>query len=776
MRKQSLLALTKVLTFSLLFISSGLWAQNFEWAISQGGTDKDDATALCTDAQGNVYMTGYFKNTVDFDPRSATNEKTSNGKEDVFVQKLDKDGNPVWIKTFGGSYKDVGHDITVDDAGNVYVVGEFLKTVDFNPDGTSHSVTGQGTFDAFIVKYTSNGDFSWAKTIGSNNKEEATKVAVDPNGNIYVGGYYKGLLDFDPGTGVFEMTPQGGYDFFVEKLDANGDFVWAKGFGGSGDDELTQMLVDANGDVYMTGTFEGTVDFDPGTNVTNGVSAGLKNGFAEKLGTDGSFVGVKFFESNANVYPYDMAFANDGTVIIAGSFEGTTNFEPGTQNFELTSAGQTDCFIQKFTTDGNIEWVKTFGAAFSEQINAITVAPDNGVHLVGQFSSSLTVDPTLASLTSEGSIDIFQAVYNPQTEHFSDLYSFGDLSVDVPNDIAMTSAGEIYTVGSYTSGTIDFDPTDSTSTYTSIGGQDMYIQKFSQCIQADVPAYTVSANQICEGETINFNVVSGNLNSATQWVWHKDHCDGPVVAEGTTANDTPTETTTYYLAAEGGCITEPVCQTIEVMVNPKFKIQENIDICGQSYTFPDGTTIDNITEPMIHKSVLTAVTGCDSTIATTVNPVQINTEVTMDGNTLVAASQIAEFQWIDCDTEEPITGATGPTFTPTESGNYAVIIYKNGCQQTSDCQAITIVATQEPTWKKDVQVFPNPITDVLNIDLGTTFKEGQATLIHMTGKKISEMDLAGQRKIQFDVNELTPGVYYLEITRNGTPSIFKIVK
>ena len=114
----------------------------------------------------------------------------------------------------------------------------------------------------FITKSDASGNLIWAKNLGGSNA--STSIAVDVLRNVYITGSFRGTADFDPGPGTYNLTSAGDEDIFVTKLDASGNFVWAKKMGGASDDDGNSIAVDASGNVYTTGYFQGTADFDPG--------------------------------------------------------------------------------------------------------------------------------------------------------------------------------------------------------------------------------------------------------------------------------------------------------------------------------------------------------------------------------------------------------------------------------------------------------------------------------------------------------------------------------
>lgn len=238
-----------------------------EWAkctgVATGGSDIGQAVA--TDAFGNVYITGLFLDTVDFDPGPGVFNLTSNGYADVFIQKLDASGNLLWAKNAGGIYYDLGNALAVDAFGNIYVMGEFAGTMEFDAGSGISDLITNGSSDIFILKLDASGNLLWAKSMGGPSEEWSEGVAVDASGNVYATGAFSETADFNPGPAVYPLTSYEGVDMYFVKLNASGNFVWAKSVGGQFDDVSNAIAIDAFDNVYMTGGFVGTVDFDPGT-------------------------------------------------------------------------------------------------------------------------------------------------------------------------------------------------------------------------------------------------------------------------------------------------------------------------------------------------------------------------------------------------------------------------------------------------------------------------------------------------------------------------------
>lgn len=217
-------------------ISNHLHAQApaVSWSNIAGSTGIDVENAVVSDAAGNTYHTGQFNGTVDFDPGAGNTSTASAGSGDVFIWKLDPSGALIWIKTIGSTGNDLGTSIQRDATGNLYIAGSFNGTVDFDPDPVGNtSLTSAGGADGFILKLDPTGNFLWARNVGGTAGDGIQKLSLDNSGDIYATGPFNGTADMDPGASTFDLVSAGVNDVFVLKLDASGNFIWAKGIGGT---------------------------------------------------------------------------------------------------------------------------------------------------------------------------------------------------------------------------------------------------------------------------------------------------------------------------------------------------------------------------------------------------------------------------------------------------------------------------------------------------------------------------------------------------------------
>lgn len=249
-----------------------------KWFNTQTGSPGCD---IAVDAAGNVFLASQFRGLMDFDPGPKSKLISSGPSYSGFALKLTSAGALDWVAPFVGQSgspttgSSMAESITLDGSGNVIVGGNYNGLVDFNPgNGTTTLPTGGG---GFIAKLTSRGGLTWAKAVEKASATGYTSVMVnalqtDAAGNVYATGIFGstnggGTVDFDPGAGVATRTTAGGNDIFVLKLTSAGNFGWAETFGSTGNDTARGLALDADGAIHLSGSFVGTVDFDPDPNV-----------------------------------------------------------------------------------------------------------------------------------------------------------------------------------------------------------------------------------------------------------------------------------------------------------------------------------------------------------------------------------------------------------------------------------------------------------------------------------------------------------------------------
>ena len=439
-----------------MFISKLDAMGNFVWAKRMGSAASDWANSIAVDATGNVYITGKFSDTVDFDPGPGVfnltpvfNSKYSFFADNVFICKLDGNGNFVWAKSMGGPSLDWGNSIFVDNIGNVYTTGKTLDTADFDPGpGTFYLANSIYTYNSFISKLDAAGNFVWAKSFSSSVRVEGVSIVVDALGNVYTTGIMEDSANFDPGMSNTTLVTNGGSDIFISKLDAAGNFLWAKSVGGFDNEIGRSMYTDLSGNVYTTGTFgQSVVDFDPGPGIFNLSQPVSQSYFILKLDPLGNFVWAKDIPVGGQFFAAcDISGDSFGNIYTTGTFTGTRDLDPGAGVYNLSSAGSKDIFIQKIDSSGNFKWAKNMGGSADDAGMSLCVDAVGEVYATGYFTDIADFDPSAANyyLTSAGDGDVFvlKLSQSPLPLH---LLTFSAKRANNTNLLNWTTAQEVNT-------------------------------------------------------------------------------------------------------------------------------------------------------------------------------------------------------------------------------------------------------------------------------------------------------------------------------------------
>ncbi len=429
------------------------------WAKSFGAALHDMAKSVTVDAAGNVYLAGFYYDLMDADPNVGYSYLNGNGENDVFVIKLDASGKLVWAKSLGSTANDEAQSISVDSRGNVYTIGFFEGTVDFDPGAGTHLLSSAGEKDIFIIKLNASGNFVWAQCIGGVSRDEGHAITTDASGNIFATGHFSKTVDFEAGPGVTNLATDGANyntDIFFTCMDSTGTLVWAKQLGSYVSDNGSSIALDDSGNVYTcgyysygaffsrhdrdgnlkwsrmmfgsltvgsagfaiavdayhniyaTGYFQGNFRIDTGSATADITSAGESDIFVVKFSNTGKLDWLKSVGGSSHEQGFDI-ITSGRNIYLTGFFGGSADFDPGIKTYNLNSAGQNDLFISKWDSLGNLKWVQQAGGVASDVGYALCSDKDENLYAAGFFSASVDFDPGTGSaiMNSEGMADIF---------------------------------------------------------------------------------------------------------------------------------------------------------------------------------------------------------------------------------------------------------------------------------------------------------------------------------------------------------------------------------
>jgi hypothetical protein len=295
------------------------------WGIAFGGPANDGVNGVAVDGAGDVFVAGAFQGSMVL----AGQTLTAMGASDVFVAKLDPSGAPKWSKSFGGTSSQRSSGITVDNAGDLIVVGQFVQSIAFC---STPLMIGGGAFAGFVAKLDANGNCKWSKGFGDgvDDVENVGVAAVDSANNVFLTGSFKGSINLGGKT----LTAAGASDVFVAKIDSGGNHLWSKSYGNAAAQTGYAAATDHEGNVFVTGGFAGSIDF--GGDLLP--SAGQDDVFVAKLDGNGNRLWSKAYGDPSVQDAYAIATDKAGDAVVAGVFSGAIDFGGG----PLTTKTPTD--------------------------------------------------------------------------------------------------------------------------------------------------------------------------------------------------------------------------------------------------------------------------------------------------------------------------------------------------------------------------------------------------------------------------------------------------
>ena len=459
----------------------GSGTNGFSIALRGDGQKKFDSKAIAIDAAGNIILSGSFFGTQDFDPGpNIMNLSSVQGY--MFLLKLDRRGNLIWVRQFGGQenqatyYYELSPRLALDSSGNIYMTGSFTDSADFDPGPVAAVLSPSGSpgqnnpvSNAWISKIDAAGNLVWLRQLSGSRQVWAHSITVDPSGNQIISGKFNLTVDFDPSEKNFPLTALGtpsisaswaknGDDAFLLKLDTSGNFVWAKRYGGTSADSFGTLVTDRLGDLYvaglggvskldssgnvkwfgsfpgtvnqslaldplgnlyLTGEFVGTYDLDPGVGVLNFTSRG-SDVFAVKLGAAGELIWAKTYGSSTGDYPASIAVDSAGNMYSTGNYSLTLDIATLTGPVRLSSPGGTridlqDRYLLRLDSAGNYIWAKNLATVTPQNSGAAIAVDSSGmIHVAGALANDADLDlgPDQCKLGAADSTWIFVAKVN----------------------------------------------------------------------------------------------------------------------------------------------------------------------------------------------------------------------------------------------------------------------------------------------------------------------------------------------------------------------------
>ncbi|MBP6428312.1 MAG: T9SS type A sorting domain-containing protein [Bacteroidia bacterium] len=389
---------------------------NTIWAKQVGGIGYERADALVTDNVGNIYVTGFFNNTVDFDPGAGVVNLAASGPYNGFILKLDSNGNFIWVQQIRNSNLVDIRDIKISASGIIVIAGIFDGTIDLDPGvGTFNATAPTNNYDVFIATYTSSaGAIVWADVFPGTGSDIVGSIDIDPLSNeiLYVGNQI-GTCDWDPGVGVSNLVATSYSNAIVRLNILTGALMWAKMFTGPGSANGLDIAADYNGNIWVTGNNVGTVDFDPGAGVFNlsGPGPGIPNSYMVQLNSAGDLIRALRISGASDNFCNAVAIdRTNNWVYLCGGFKGTADFDPGPGTYNVNSVGNQGWYIIALDDNGNFQWGGGSGGDYYSQAYDISTDVNRNIYVGGHFYTTVDFDPGVSSsslLTATGLPDVF---------------------------------------------------------------------------------------------------------------------------------------------------------------------------------------------------------------------------------------------------------------------------------------------------------------------------------------------------------------------------------
>lgn len=655
-----------------------------------------------------------------------------------------------WVKQVKctGDYNN-GNAVVTDAAGNVYTCGRFSGTADFDPGPATLNLTAEAITDIFIMKQDAAGGLLWAKRIGAGsppNTNQAVSMAVDGDGNVYTTGIYGASADFDPGPGTAYLNFGGGWnDAFILKLDAAGNYVWAKSFSGSEDESGTEIALDNDGNIYTYGSFSGTVDFDPGPGVFNMTSTQV-SAYVTKLNAAGNFVWAKQIGGTGQFLAGGMAVAATGNIYLMGSvLDNVIDADPGPNTVNILPDGFIDACVIKLDNNGNFGWARKIGGAFAMAFGIkITTDAQEHVFPAGVYAGGIDFSTApLMSLSTNATEDLFFAKLDAAGNYLWTKSTAGNAGALTELYTIKTDAmGSLYTSGFFKN-TVDFDPGAGTANMTATHNGADVANGFFMKLDNDgnfkwAKQLAGAGESFCRGITVDASsnvFVTGGFKDTTDF------------DPGASVTNLFTPGKEHIFVGRYSCTDTSSSRITE----PKGKCS-GYEFNGVTYT-----------QTGIYHVIFRNAAGCDSTVTLDLTIAGFNVALTANGFLLQAASPYTTYQWLK--NGNVINGATTSSYQVTDNGSYSLVATNDeGCRDTSDVYSITNYTGIDGVDRiaAQISVYPNPASDIVFVNAPLAVN---LALTDVAGKVLRQASNAKS----LSVKEMAAGIYFLRIMdKNGS--------
>ena len=387
---------------------------NLIWVRTINGPKYEEPLDMVIDSNNDIYLAGEFAGTVDLDPGPGDHTVTGDDSYfSMFLLKLDSAGNTIWIESFIGENAFVPSSITLDHDQNLYITGAVSGVVDADPGAGVFMFNEVADGDAFVEKFDPSGNFLWGQQFNDGDIYTDQRIAVDGDNNIYLHGSFTGTFDADPGPGISNYTSLGEHDSYIMKWDVSGNLIWFRRLGSIGDERPGPIELSNSNDIYVSGRFDGSCDFDPGAGIHLLNTNGYYDAYLGKYSTDGDFIWAYGFGGTYSEYIQPIALDSLENIYMTGGYKGLVDFDPGPGVYEDNAGTDENGYILKLDEDAN--FIFMVSAESSQFISPNDIALDKDLNIIvhGDFSEFADFDPSGDEFELTGGYypDYFQDVF-----------------------------------------------------------------------------------------------------------------------------------------------------------------------------------------------------------------------------------------------------------------------------------------------------------------------------------------------------------------------------
>lgn len=370
------------------------------WARAIGGSGNDEAHSVVLDEDDNIWITGTFESTADFNPGAGTSNLVSLGARDIFLAKYDNNGNYLWAGAVGGTGDDVANKIARHPlTGDVWICGGFESTADFDPGNNVYPLSSNGAKDIFYARYNTSGTLIGARRVQGSGNDLATGLAFDKAGNLLLCGIFIGSIDFNPtGTAYVLASNNNSNDGFVAKYDLSATLLWAKPIGGkTNSDYAINVKSDTFNNVIVCGYFADSCSFAQGVGLAQKVALGNAAAYVSKYDANGNFRAIITYGAPGEyVVARDVATDIDGYMYVSGY--ASADFDAGNDplNQQVITVAGKNAYLLKYDVYGNfiLGHNISYGAA-SATGYCVHVDVTGGIVVGGELQGTGDLDPSV---------------------------------------------------------------------------------------------------------------------------------------------------------------------------------------------------------------------------------------------------------------------------------------------------------------------------------------------------------------------------------------------